>query len=279
MGTQTNIATGADGIRIGYDSKGRGPTVVLVGAALSDRSDHRRLQGRLGARLRAVNYDRRGRGASDADNGGGVVGEIGDLAAVIEATGGPVTLFGSSSGAVLAMRAAARLGPMVNGVVAYEPPMILDDSRPPAPADARERIGELLASGCPAASVRYFYQEVMRIPRVGVLAMRLMPGWSRSVGMAGSLLNDLAVMEGLQTGGPFDPGTWAEVKVPTLVLTGSKSEDFFHRTATALAADLPDAQARVMPGLHHGSAAMGSAALAEAIVTFVHTSVRAGSQS
>jgi pimeloyl-ACP methyl ester carboxylesterase len=274
MTTETQLATSEDGTTIAYDTAGSGPVVVLVGAALSDRKDHRRLQRRLGERVRCVNYDRRGRGSSaagDADDGDGEVQrEVSDLAAVIEATGGAATVFGSSSGAVLALRAAQALGPAISRVVAYEPPLILDDSRPPVPADADTQIAGLLAEGRNAAAVRYFFGTIMGIPRMGVLAMRLMPGWSRSVRMAATLTNDLAVMEGLQAGTPLAPRSWAEVAVPTLILTGSKSERFFHDAASSLAAELPEAEARVLPGLHHGSAVMGSAALADAIVEFTH---------
>ena len=279
MRTDTRFATSEDGTRIAYDTTGKGPVVVLVGAALSDRADHRRLQRRLGARVTAVNYDRRGRGSSEGGKDGGVEAEVSDLAAVIKATGGTATVFGSSSGAVLALRAAERLGPGINRIVAYEPPLILDNSRPPVPDDAHTHVAQLLARQQNAAAVRYFFGTIMGIPRSGVVAMRLMPGWSRSVRMAGTLTNDLAVMKGLQAGAPLAPGSWAGVAVPTLILTGSRSEPFFHDAASWLASDIADAQAQVMPGLHHGSAVMGSAALAEAIIEFTLGATRGGSRS
>ena len=274
MTPETHFTRSEDGVRLGYETTGTGPTVVLVGAALSDRRDHRRLARRLSTKLTVVNYDRRGRGSSEGHGSGGVDNEIADLTAVINATGGIASVFGSSSGAVLALRAAERLGPAVSRVIAYEPPLILDDTRPPVAARQATEVSRLLAEGHNAAAVRYFFGAIMGIPRAGVLAMRLMPGWSRMVGMAPTLRNDLAVMAGLQDGTPLPQDTFADVSAPTLILTGSKSEMFFHNGAASLAAGLPHGEAQVLQGLHHGSAVMGSATLAEAISGFVTTPAR-----
>jgi pimeloyl-ACP methyl ester carboxylesterase len=268
MTTDTRVTRSEDGTRLAYETSGTGPTVVLVGAALSDRTDHRRLAKRLSARVRVVNYDRRGRGHSDPGGQGGVDRELDDLAAIIAANGGSATVFGSSSGAVLALRAAELPGSGIRRVVAYEPPLILDDSRPPVPGDATTHIHDLLSQGRAASAVRYFFGDVMGIPRAGVLAMRLMPGWSRSVKMAATLTNDLALLDGLQNGTPLRPGSWSKVTAPTLILTGSRSQRYFHTGAASLGAELPDALARVIDGLHHGSAVMGAEALAAAIAEF-----------
>ena len=53
---------------------------------------------------------------------------------MLEAAGGYAHVFGSSSGAVLALEA-ARQGASINRIAAYEAPFILDDSRPPNAPD------------------------------------------------------------------------------------------------------------------------------------------------
>lgn len=269
MNANTQFARSADGVRIAYETAGTGPAVVLVGAALSDRKDHRRLAQRLSSQFTVVNYDRRGRGGSEGHAAADFDREFSDLAAVIEAIGGTAAVFGSSSGAVLAFRAAGHLGTVITRIVGYEPPLILDDSRPPVTAQDYLQISQLLADKRHAAAVRYFYGDIMGIPRIGVSVMRLMPGWSRTVRMAPTLRNDLAVMEGLQDGSPLKPGSWTKAAAPTLILTGSKSEQFFHHGAARLAAALGNGKAQVLPGLHHGSAAMGAPALADAITDFI----------
>ena len=59
--------------------------------------------------FRAVIYDRRGRGQSEKGGPYAVAREIEDIEALIDAEGGPAMLFGLSSGAVLALEAAAAL--------------------------------------------------------------------------------------------------------------------------------------------------------------------------
>ena len=47
---------------------------------------------------------------------------------------------------------------------------------------------------------------------------------------------------------------FAEIRVPTLVLGGSESPEWFHNTVRAVAATVPDAQHRFLAGQDHGAA-------------------------
>ncbi|MGH7861485.1 MAG: alpha/beta fold hydrolase, partial [Candidatus Dormibacteraceae bacterium] len=77
-----------DGTSIAYDATGRGPTLVLVGGALSERKAAAGLAEALASRFRTVSYDRRGRGDSGDTQPYAVERELEDLAAVIAANGG-----------------------------------------------------------------------------------------------------------------------------------------------------------------------------------------------
>ena len=111
--------------------------------------------------------------------------EVEDLEALIDAAGGSAYVFGSSSGAVLALEAASRLGHKVKGLFAYEPPFIIDDSRPPMPDDFAQQIDSLVAAGRRNDAVKLFFHKGMGIPAVFVTLMRLlMPGWSKMASMA-----------------------------------------------------------------------------------------------
>jgi hypothetical protein len=65
---------------------------------------------------------------------------------------------------------------------------------------------------------------------------------------------DLAIMGDTQRGKPLSKSRWVAANMPTLVLTGGKSEAFFHKTGDALAEVLPNAQHRILKDQHHGSA-------------------------
>lgn len=63
------------------------------------------------------NYDRRGRGDSGNTLPYSIEREVEDIEAMIDAAGGTAYLYGHSSGAVLALEAAMRLGGKVQKVV------------------------------------------------------------------------------------------------------------------------------------------------------------------
>ena len=104
-----NTVTSPDGTKIAYDRSGSGEPVVLIGGAFS----YRRYPGQvklatlLSGRFAVYSYDRRGRGDSGDTAPYAIEREIEDLAAVIGAAGGYAHVWGLSSGAVLALEAAA----------------------------------------------------------------------------------------------------------------------------------------------------------------------------
>src|SRR5258706_15948789 len=98
----------ADGTSIAFEKTGKGPPLVLVSGALCDRTapaSGTPLAALLAHRFTVFSYDRRGRGDSD-DTPARDNREIEDLAAVLTAAGGSASVFGNSSGALLAIDAA-----------------------------------------------------------------------------------------------------------------------------------------------------------------------------
>lgn len=269
MSVESSTVASADGTAIAYERSGRGPTIVLVGAALSDRSDTKRLAALLADRRTVVNYDRRGRGRSGDAATWSPAREIEDLDALIAANGGMASLFGSSSGAVLALDAAAALGDRVRSVVAYEAPVIVDDRRPPVPVDAIERVEGLVAAGRPGDAVRYFQRVVLGAPWVMTATMRLMvPVWRQLVAMAPTIPYDLRLLDGLQSGAPLPADRWSSLRAPALVMVGGKGEPFMQTGSEALARALPGARHEVLPGAHHATPIMKPAALMPSLTEF-----------
>ena len=111
----TEFVTSADGTRIAYDVEGSGPPVILVGGAMQFRSfdpiTSEMAQHLAGHGFAVVNYDRRGRGESPADAPITLAQTIDDLRALTdeltEGADDAVALFGNSSGASIAIGAAA----------------------------------------------------------------------------------------------------------------------------------------------------------------------------
>ena len=133
-------AISKDGTAIAFDRTGQGPAVIVVASALSDRSDTKKLAGLLAQNFTVINYDRRGRGESSDTQPYAVEREIEDIEALIDEVGGSASIFGSSSGAVLALEAARKLNGKLQKQALFEPPFILDDSRPPVSKDVVKKI-------------------------------------------------------------------------------------------------------------------------------------------
>jgi pimeloyl-ACP methyl ester carboxylesterase len=242
-----------DGSRIAYDRYGAGPTVILVGGALSYRRFKKmeELAKLLAERFTVINYDRRGRGDSTEVKPFALEREIEDVQALLEAAGGSGSLWGWSSGGALALRAAGA-GLAVERLAVYEVPfMVTPEAKRPTP-DYGERLDELVAAGDRSGAVKHFMRNSMGIPAPFVALMGLMPMWKELKATSHTLPYDWAAL-GAHTmyGAPLNPEEWAAVTTPTLVMTGAKSPSVLQQGSRALAQVLPNAELRVLEGVSH----------------------------
>lgn len=240
-----------------------------MASALADRSDTTELAALLAQHFTVINYDRRGRGASGDAAAYAPDREIEDIAALVEHVGGSASLFGSSSGAVLALRSVAA-GVGVERLALYEPPFVVAEGDDGPPTDLAQRVTALLADGRPGDAVKYFMTEVQGMPGIAVFFMKLMPKtWANLTGLAGTLPYDIAIMGDTQQGKPLDAEEWKGVAVPTRVLTGGRSPAAFRRAALAVTEILPQADHRTLPGLNHGAVVMAPKKVAPEIIEFL----------
>ena len=273
MGAVQKTVTSTDGTTIAYEKSGTGPVLVLVSAALADCRGTRRLATHLSSHFTVINYDRRGRGASSDTPPYSPEKEIEDIQALIDANGGSAFVFGSSSGSVLALDAANQLGAKVRKLFMFEPPFIVDNSRPPMADNLGQEISALVAEGRRNDAVKLFFTKGMGIPGPGVTLMRfLMPGWSRMTAMAQTAPYDLALLNGTQTGQPLPPNRWSSIEAPVLVAVGGRSEAFFHSGAKALVGILPHAEYRSLEGMNHGAVLLSSKALGQEVSEYYQES-------
>ena len=243
----TRHVTSADGTRIAYDRLGQGPALVVVGGLLCDRRRTAPVAGALAAFATVVNVDRRGRGNSGDTAPYSVEREIEDLAAVIGANGGRAALYGHSSGAGLALRAAAH-GLPVTHLVLHEPPYGGDDDESARAARAlAQRVVTAIADGRGADAIDVF-MTAAGVPAEMVEGMRSDP---RMLAMAHTMRYDIEVMDEIGRGGTIPQDMVQAVRVPTLVLAGGASPDFFRDTATRIAALLADGRYEVLDNQGH----------------------------
>ena len=263
--------TSKDGTRIGYGRSGTGPVLVLCSGALSERADLAPLAALLSARFTVLNHDRRGRGESGDTPPYAVEREVEDIAALLDSAvpaGGKAFVFGHSSGAVLALEAASRLPDRIAKVLLFEPPFVVDDSRPRVPADFVARVTELVATGRRGDAVAYFMSDAVGLPAELVERMREMPMWPGLESRAHTLAYDGTLMGDTQAGKPLPTTRWAAAVMPALVLSGGASEPWLRAAAEATAELLPGAEHRVLEGLDHSAAVMAPEVLAPVLVEF-----------
>lgn len=250
-----------DGTAIAYDQSGSGPAVIVVGGVLGDRSQQAPLAALLAERFTVFNYDRRGRGASGDTPPYAVEREVEDLDALITEAGGAAFVYGTSGCAMLALEAAARgLAPKIKKLALWEPPYIVDNSRPPVPPDYKEQLSRLLAAGRRGDMVELFMTQAVGMPAEFVAPMRQAPFWAAQEALAHTLIYDATLT------GDFSLPTEriASVTVPTLVIDGGETP-WLSRAAQAVAAALPHAQRRTITGQPHN---VDAAALAPVLVEF-----------
>jgi pimeloyl-ACP methyl ester carboxylesterase len=243
-------ATSRDGTTIAFDRLGEGPAVVLVDGALSHRAlgPMTRVADALAADFTVLSYDRRGRGQSGDSAPYAVAREVEDLEAVIAVAGAPASIFGMSSGAALALEAAAS-GVAVTKLALYEPPFSVDSTDPQEEQAYVERLEQLIAAGRRGDAVEWFLSNA-GVPADALAAMRTQPEWPLFEAVAPTLAYDHAILGD----GMVPHGRAANVRVPTLVANGGDSPDFFERAAKATADAIPGAEHRVLEGQAWGQA-------------------------
>lgn len=150
------------GARLYTETRGSGRLLLLVVGGSGDPAYYAGVADRLAARRTVLTWARRGfvRSPLDGpvpDTAGRIAADVADAAALIRAHGGgPVDVFGSSSGAIVTLELVARHPELVATAVVHEPPILdlLDD---PQAWDARfaEIASTYAEQGTYAAMVRF----------------------------------------------------------------------------------------------------------------------------
>jgi pimeloyl-ACP methyl ester carboxylesterase len=254
-----------DGTSIAFDRTGEGPPIILVLGALNDRSSAAPLAAVLAPHFTVYAYDRRGRGDSGDTPPYAVDREVEDIAALISEAGGPASAYGHSSGAKLALDATAR-GLAITKLALYEPPFIVDDSRPSLPGNYVATLQDLASSGRRGDAVAYFMTAGVGLPAEMADQMRSAPMWPALEELAPTLAYDGVIMGDTMSGRAL-PSEWAtSVTVPTLVMDGGESPPWQRNAVRALADLLPHAQRRSLEDQDHQVA---PEMLAPALVEFL----------
>lgn len=242
MSSSTRVKS-ADGTEIAFGRTGAGPALILVEPAghFRDLSAFETLVPLLEPHFTVYSYDRRGRGQSGDGAPYAPVREVEDLDALVREAGGRAFVYGYSSGALVALHAAARKV-KIDGLVLLEPPLHGDPHTGPDPLTGQ--LAELIRAGRHEDAVEQFHSAI-GVPQDVIDQMRGTEAWTKMAGIAPTLVYDCLLSDATS------PEICRSVHVPVLVLDSEGSTDDLTGSAAAAARLIPDARHKSLPGEWH----------------------------
>lgn len=236
---------------------GTGPRMFLVHGSAADHATWtiQLASANLRERFELVAYDRR------SADGLRVEDHADDLAALIEARGGPAIAVGSSFGAVCVLECARRRPELLRGMVLCEPPLPPSDDAPPVPDRFLDELDATIAREGGEAGAELFLRLVL-----GDAAYEKMPRayQARAKAQWRAIVSDCRALGVYRV----RYASLGAVRVPALLLGGDRSAAYFRPTLEALAASLAAARLAILPGAGHMMHADAHRSFHDHLITF-----------
>ncbi len=249
-----------DGIPIAVECAGAGPNLVIVHGGIGDRSRWKPLFPFFASRFTVCAMDRRGRGASGDSADYCLQKEAEDVAAVVNSRPGTVFVLGHSIGGVCALEAAF-LTDKVSKLVLYEPP--LQDRNHGAVATKMET---MIRTGESEQALVTFLQEIVMVSPKEIEEMKAGSSWPERVTSVGKQIREIRALDRYR----FDANRMRGLKVPTLLLTGSKTASpDLKRAISSLLDCLPNHSLIVFQGQEHNAMDTVPQEFAETVTKFL----------
>ncbi|KAI0187788.1 alpha/beta-hydrolase [Astrocystis sublimbata] len=260
MAPSAQHVTSADGTRIAYLTQGQGPGILLIQGAMADVHAYGSLAAALSSTFTVHSVERRGRGLSPLpydEETHSISRDVEDIDAVLVATGARF-VFGLSSGAVITLEAARTL-PRIEAAAVFEPPFYANGISRSEVQRLKDDIARgdlwsalfdaLIAADTAPGFLRVLPRSVGRLVAGAVLTLE--ERFNRESSTLRELLpgvrydfHDVASVDGRMD-------SFAGVKKPVLVLSGSKSVPWLREAARTLHGVLPDAEHVEIKGAAH----------------------------
>ena len=270
---RTHYVTTTDGVTIGGTVHGQGPPLVFVHGMVADGdTDWQALLPHLTGRFTCYLPSYRGRGLSGDHPDLSPGRMVDDILAYVDSIEAPTGLVGWSSGAYLAVTAAAAQSDAVDAVAPIEPGVLslMDEQEQAVFGAAAARMGELAAEGSLAAAARAFAGWPFNDEEI---AMAEDAGYFEAAGRyVPNLLNLLQQWGEYEGPTPDDPAVLGAISAPVLVLLGSDTKPYATRAARHVADHVPNARIQEIPGAGHAAPLTRPEALAEALTEFFASS-------
>lgn len=242
----TQYVTSKDGTQITYDVTGSGPVLIYITGASCFRNFPPVLDDvkSFSKDYTVYNYDRRGRGDSSDTQPYSVEKEIEDIEALIEASSSKALLYVHSSGAVLALEAAHKLK-NIDKVIVYDAPYVTTETEKSAYKALADKVLTQLSFNNNKLAMKTFFSGI-GMPKLFVWFLPFFPGWKTMHQLAPTLAYDIAL-----TKDPAPLERLKDIKIPILVLVGSKSPESIRVVGRQIAKAIPKAIFEKVDGQDH----------------------------
>lgn len=245
MPTQRFTVPSKDGVDISVQKVGTGPALLLIhGAMLNGTLSWAPVMSRLAERFSGYAMDRRGRAPSGDAQEYSIAKEADDIAAVVDAIGGPVIVLSHSYGALASLVALDRLK-SVSHLILYEPPVTLK----PRDTDAVANMQRALEAADHAEVVTAFLRDQIGAPPEGIAALKSSPIFPTVLDIAPTLPRESREVNTHRLA--VEPlASW---KTRTTVLLGSQSVGLLRDAAFFVRDTIPGCSLVVLEGQGHGA--------------------------
>jgi len=248
MAAERFTVASKDGFLLSVQRAGSGPALLLVhGALLNGSLSWGAVLPKFVERFTVFAMDRRGRAPSGDAKEYSIANEADDIAAVIEAIGGPVVVLAHSYGALATLAALDRLT-TVSHLILYEPPVTLEGARPESDA-VLARLDRALAANDREQLVITFLRDQVRVPPDRAAMMQSSPIWPIVLEISPTLPRESRAVNTYRV----STGSLANWKTPTTVLLGSETVGLLRDAAFFVRDTIPGCRMVVLEGQGHGA--------------------------
>jgi pimeloyl-ACP methyl ester carboxylesterase len=236
--------TSKDGTSIVLECAGKGPSLLIVHGGTGDRKRWKPLLPLFASQFNVCAMDRRGHGESGAGSNYSLQKEYEDVATVADALPGRVFVLGHSIGGLFVLEAAFLTKKIVK-LVLYEPP--LQDLDHSTIADQME---QMIQAGNREQALLTFLSQVVLVSPEEIERMKARPNWTDRVAGIDVQIREIRALSLYR----FDPGRMKTLTVPTLILTGGKTDSpQLKQAVKSLTKSLPNATVYVFDGQEHNA--------------------------
>jgi pimeloyl-ACP methyl ester carboxylesterase len=245
MPTERFAVRSKDGVDISVQKVGSGPALLLIhGAMLNGSLSWAPVMSRLAGRFSVYAMDRRGRAPSGDAKEYSIAKEADDIAAVVDAIGGPVIVLSHSYGALASLVALDRLK-AVSHLILYEPPVTLK----PRETDAVANMQRALDAADHAEVVTAFLRDQIGAPPEGIAALKSSPIFPTVLDIAPTLPRESREVNTHR----LAVSPLASWKTRTTLLLGSQSVGLLRDAAFFVRDTIPSCSLVVLEGQGHGA--------------------------